>query len=111
MRTYYNKKENSIPVAFIGRVAFVFFIVIAMFLLVIFVVPERSAAAKNTTTRTYRIASVEIEEGDSLWSIAEEYFTDEFGSLSSYISEIKRMNGITADTLYAGGYLLVPYYN
>ena len=49
-------------------------------------------------------------ENDSLISIATEYYTEEFSSIRAYISEIKRMNGLTSDTLYADNYILIPYY-
>ena len=66
--------------------------------------------ATATDAGTYTITSVQIEEGDSLWSIAKDHYSDEFSSLNSFISEIKRMNGLTSDTLYAGSYILVPQY-
>ena len=54
--------------------------------------------------------SITIEEGDSLWSLASTYYTKEYTSLSDYINEIKRMNGLSSDVLYAGNYLLVPHF-
>ena len=81
-----------------------------VFLLVLFVVPERTAAAGNASDSRYQISSVLIEEGDTLWSLASEYYTDEFSSVADYLIEIKRMNGISSDTLYAGNYILIPQY-
>ncbi|MBP3593418.1 MAG: LysM peptidoglycan-binding domain-containing protein [Lachnospiraceae bacterium] len=82
----------------------------AIFLMVLFILPEKTASAGNTTGCTYTITSVKIEEGDSLWSIAKEHYTDEFSSLTNYIAEIKRMNGLSSDMLYADSYILVPQY-
>ena len=34
----------------------------------------------------------------------------EFVSVENYITEIKRMNGLSSDVLYAGNYLLIPQF-
>lgn len=66
-------------------------------------------AADNGTSQLY-YKSVQIEQGDSLWSIAEEYMNPEFASIPDYIREIKRVNHISSDQIHAGAYLVVPYY-
>lgn len=55
--------------------------------------------------------SVKITSGDSLWSIAEEYRTDECGDIKEYIREIKSLNKLKTDKIHAGEYLLIPYYS
>lgn len=104
------RKKVNVPYIFLGKMAAVLVIMVALFLIVLLVLPERSASAGNTQSGTYTITSVKIQEGDSLWSLAEEYYSDEFSSVSNYIAEIKRMNGLSADTLYAGSYILIPQY-
>lgn len=104
------KVKEEFPYYAIGKVAFLLIFMVALFLVVLFVLPERTAAAGNTTGGTYTITSVQIENGDSLWSIASQYYTEEFSSVENYITEIKRMNGLSSDLLYAGNYLLVPQF-
>ncbi|MBO5352030.1 MAG: LysM peptidoglycan-binding domain-containing protein [Lachnospiraceae bacterium] len=104
------RQKTEIPYIFLGKLAFLILFMAVLFLFVLYVMPERSAAAGNDSVRTYQIISVEIEEGDSLWSIATEYYSDEFLSVRSFITEIKRMNSLSSDTLYAGSYLLIPQY-
>lgn len=53
---------------------------------------------------------ITVEEGDSLWSIAEEYMTEEYESHQEYISEVKQINNLTSSTIVTGTNLLVPYY-
>ena len=53
--------------------------------------------------------SVVIEDGDSLWSIANEYNPDKFNT-QGYIDEIKELNSLESDTIHAGQHLLVIYY-
>ena len=108
---YYTRKvKTEIPYFFIGKLIFLLLFMVALFLMVLFVLPERTAAAGNSVGGTYTITSVQIEEGDSLWSIAKEYYTEEFSSVSNYILEIKRMNNLSSDVLYAGNYLLIPQF-
>lgn len=104
------RQKTEIPYILFGKLAVLVLIMVALFLVVLFVLPERTAAAGNTTGGTYTITSVQIEEGDSLWSLASEYYTAEFSSVTEYITEIKRMNGLSSDVLYAGSYILIPQY-
>lgn len=104
------KTHTTIPYIFLGKVTCILVIMAALFLIVLFFLPQRTASADNKAAGTYTITSVQIEEGDSLWSIAKDHYSEEFSSLNSFISEIKRMNGLTSDTLYAGSYILVPQY-
>ena len=66
--------------------------------------------AKGSSQRTKKLTSVYVESGDSLWSIAEEYYTTECGNMKDYIREIKKTNGLESDTIRYGYPLLVPYY-
>jgi len=104
------KAKTEIPYFFIGKIAFLLLFMVVLFLVVLFVLPERTAAAGNTAGATYTITSVQIEEGDSLWSIASTYYTEEFSSVSDYVTEIKRMNGLSSDVLYTGSYLVIPQF-
>lgn len=56
------------------------------------------------------VSSVYIEPEDTLWSIAQEYYTKECGSMQEYVQEIKDTNGLSGDGIHAGRYLVVPYY-
>ena len=108
---YTGRREKlEVPYILIVKVFFLLLFMAVLFLFVIFAMPERNAAAGNASSTTYRIVSVKIKEGDSLWSIASEYYSDEFSSMKSYITEIKRMNGLSSDILYTGSYLLIPNY-
>ena len=57
--------------------------------------------------------SYELEQGDSLWAIAEEHFdTNNYASVDQYIEEVCIINSITIDTtLYEGMNLIIPYYS
>ena len=55
--------------------------------------------------------SIEIQAGDSLWSIAEEYMSDHFESTQDYIDEIIVLNNLTSETIHSGQHLMVIYYD
>ena len=55
--------------------------------------------------------SITIEQGDSLWSIAQEYRTDAYEATQDYIDELKELNVLTSETIHEGQHLVVPYYD
>lgn len=67
-------------------------------------------ASKEPFYRIKNVASVYIEKGDSLWTIAEEFYTEENVSMKEYIKEIKKCNHLTDNEIKEGQYLIVPYY-
>ena len=58
--------------------------------------------------------SIEIQKGDSLWSIAETYMNDKYDSVHEYIDELVSINNMNAnkiDAIQEGDYLMVAYYD
>ena len=53
---------------------------------------------------------VEINYGDTLWSIAKNNMNPGYTSIKDYISDIKECNQMSSDKLNTGGYLKIPYY-
>lgn len=86
--------------------------IILLFLtLVIFITLFTKTGTAAPEYKCYKkLVSVKIEQGDSLWSIATEYYSPECGDLNSYIDEIKDTNNLDSDTIHFGSYILVPYY-
>ena len=72
------------------------------------VIAANADAAEPYEERIY--VSVPIEADDTLWSIAQRYC--ERGSISSYVSDLMEINGITnAKALHPGANLIVYHYN
>lgn len=67
-----------------------------------------SVSAKETKI-TY--VSVLITASDTLSSIAEQYYSQEFGSRKDYIKRIRQYNSLKSDAIYAGNHLIVPICN
>lgn len=56
--------------------------------------------------------SVQIEPGDTLWSLADRYADQEhYSSRDQYIAEVMTMNHLSSEELSAGNYLILPYYS
>lgn len=63
----------------------------------------------NTKAKSKHIyyKSVDISQGDTLWSIAENYKTDEM-SVINYISRIKEFNDMESDIIKIGQKIILP---
>jgi hypothetical protein len=82
-------------------------------LVIIFALSLGGTSAQATAGHTYEkcYASVRIERGDSLWSIASAYTDGSVKEIQNCIDEIRSINGIGKfETIKAGDYLAVPYY-
>lgn len=54
--------------------------------------------------------SITIKQGDTLWSIANEYASDN-DSVQKYVDKIKKINGLKDDNIQSGMKLVVVYDN
>lgn len=63
----------------------------------------------STSNQKYFVC-VNINDGDTLWSIADTYISEEYYSVDEYVDEIKQLNHLTDDKIYSGATLVVPYY-
>lgn len=53
--------------------------------------------------------SIEIQQGDTLWDIAEKYITEDYKSVSDYVIVLKEMNSLSSDDIQAGQNLMIAY--
>ena len=67
-----------------------------------------ATSASNASKKYYKC--ITIEEGDTLWEIANEYKTEEYASTQDYIDEVLAMNNLNTDVIVDGTNLLIPYY-
>ena len=67
--------------------------------------------AKADPERCKYYKSIQIHSGDTLWNIAEEYMTEDYESVSEYITEVKKINKLSSDQIQDSQYLTVPYYD
>ena len=70
---------------------------------------DSGKVSASTSNQKYFIC-IEICEGDTLWTIADTYISEEYSSLEVYVDEIRELNGLTDDIIFSGATLVVPYY-
>lgn len=85
-------------------------ILIAITLTVFFLLIPTDVTAQKLVDSRKQIVSVQIKKGDTLWSIADKYITDDYKNMKSYIREIKETNGLSSDTIHEGNYIVIPYF-
>lgn len=66
--------------------------------------------ARRTKDEDKYARFVSVNYGDTLTSIAENNYSSEYESIEKLVDEIKKINHIYGDTIYAGEKLIVPYY-
>ena len=87
----------------------ILFIGILFIMAVLLFTKSRSVVDANDN-RVKRFTSIQVEEGDSLWSIARERMSEEYELIDDYIQEVCDTNHIYDQEITADMYLVVPYY-
>lgn len=94
------KEKTSRRNKAIARLA-VFSLILVCLVCVLIGAGKSSIKTSASETSEVYYTSIEIEKGDTLSGLAEEYSCSE--------EEIKEINGLESNTLYAGQDLIVPY--
>lgn len=69
------------------------------------------ANASNEAILYKYYTSIEVQPGDSLWSIADTYRNEDTENHEEYIAELVSMNHLKTKTIHAGDYITVAYYS
>lgn len=69
-----------------------------------------ASVEKNRTVYERYYTDIEIQSGDSLWSIAKTYNKNSGMDIREYIHELKQMNGMVSDDIDAGESLTIVYF-
>ena len=80
---------------------------ILTFILAFSLYSSRAAAESSHPVYTY-YTSYEIQPGDTLWTIADQFMTPESSDKTEFIKNIKSINHI-GDDITAGKYLVIEY--
>lgn len=70
------------------------------------------AYAEEESAKEYNryYTSIQLEPGDNLWNIASRYSQGSGYTVSEYVEELKRMNGLKDGHVHSGEYLTVVYF-
>ena len=67
--------------------------------------------AENSKEIYKYYTSIQVESGDTLWSIADKYASSEFSNKDEYMKELVALNKLSDTTIHTGQYLTVSYYS
>lgn len=86
--------------------------IITAVVLCVFAISISTQASGLERTAQYKYyKSIEVSNGDTLWSIAAENFdTEHYKNIQEYVKEIKEMNAMKSDHIMSGSCLIIPYY-
>ena len=94
-----------------GLLAIVVIVVVALGILLGTSMNALASSDKDIASYNKYYESIQVESGDTLWNIADEYITGFNVEKQDYIAEVCQINGITEDQIHAGDYIIVPYYS
>jgi hypothetical protein len=73
-------------------------------------VSKADTAAPRQAYKYY--TDIVIQDGESLWEIADRYMTEEYASPKEYIKEVQKINSLkNIDRIYEGQRIVIPYYS
>lgn len=89
------------------------FAILLMIILISFILGSVIVKAQNNSSSSKAYyTNIVVDNGDSLWSIASEYMdSSRYDSIYDYMSELRALNNMTSDKLYAGDNLIIVYYD
>ena len=70
-----------------------------------------NAKSNNESVSFKYYKSIEVNSGDTLWSIADQFMTEHYSTTSDYISEVISINSLQGDQITVGMHLVIPYYS
>lgn len=84
-------------------------VLVILVLIFSFFIGARMVHANESIEYNKSFISIEIEQGDTLISIAQEHAVT--SHYDEYISEVKKINNLETDTIHSGCYLMIPIYS
>lgn len=109
-RSSRRRKEQS-SLRHLKRILTVMGTLLAAVLLLLHFTADRTEAEKvNVPTYKY-YTSIEVDQGESLWSIATDHMSPEYKDVYEYMSEIATINHLHGDQLDRGQRIIIPYYS
>lgn len=69
--------------------------------------------ASSTDNRPFNkyYTSVRVQDGDTVWSIADRYIDDASVDKRDYVDEVCKLNNLTDGQIHSGDYIVVSYYS
>lgn len=84
------------------------FFVILLLVCILGLFNANASESKTRQQADKHYSSIIIQPKDNLWKIAEKYV--QYESISSYVENVKKLNNMDEDTIYAGNHIIIYYY-
>ena len=104
-----NNRREAVRNQKVIGISIVLIIVLAIVISIFSNTIRAQAAPAENSYKYY--TSVQVQKGDTLWSIADSYMTEEYTDITEYINEIRMINHIDESDIHYGDYLTIPYYS
>ncbi|MGN0170286.1 MAG: LysM peptidoglycan-binding domain-containing protein [Lachnospiraceae bacterium] len=112
-RTYKEKKaQRTREVRRKKNILYAFSITIVLFFIITLciMISNNPKNAEASECGSYIYTCIQVHEGDTLWSIAEDHIEDYNGSIYQYVEEIADVNQLMDDTIESGSSLMIPVF-
>ncbi len=86
-----------------------FFAILASVLIISNFLRANQVKASSVKTENVYYKTIEVEDGDTLWDLADRYMGEKSFSRQEYIEQVKELNHLNGDMIESGAYLLIPY--
>ena len=103
------KRERAVKMQ--KRIIFITLVTIAS--LIILLGSSIHALARSNDNRPVNkyYTSITVEDGDTLWDIADEYISGYNVDKAEYVNEISELNNLSDGNIHAGQSIVVAYYS
>ena len=101
------KKQTVKRQAFL--VAVMFLTILATVFVITGCLRANQVKASSVKEENVYYKTIQVEEGDTLWTLADQYIGNSSFDRQQYIDEVKEMNHLADDTIESGAYLMIPY--
>lgn len=102
-----DKKVKSRQALYLG------YVVVVTIILAFFIACMGSSLKARAVTESHRskkvVSVVCVKEGDTLWSIAADFYTEDYRDINELVKEIAKCNGIS-EHIRIGQNLYIPHY-
>ncbi len=102
------RKKTKAEIIVRNRKIMLFTFILLTIILSAILFTNKASAESSREIYTY-YTSYEVQPGDTLWSIADEFSGPDFMDKEEFIANIKSTNHLLDDNITAGKYLVIQY--
>ena len=102
------KKKQALKRQFFG-ISILFLAILAIVLVSTSCLKANQVKASTVHKEKIYYKTIQVNEGDTLWTLADQYMGSTSFDRQHYINEVKEMNHLTDDAIQSGAYLMIPY--